>query len=271
LSARSLFKVFCLVGSLAFLGQRCHSAVPTDYLVSYNGDNAAWGIGSNSGSLREAVANANAGVGLNQIDWNAGIAGTLVLATDLVVNPNTIFNVGSIVPTLAGNGATATNAVAITNAAGGINLVAGPGSLDLHNDYTNNFIIVSAIYGSGSLSKSGNGIVTLEGGNTYTGGTTINAGTLYITNDVCLGGGPLTFSGGTLGISGNIASARPFYLNGSGTINTNSYNMSVSGPIADGVGSGGLNKIGSGTLFLNAANTYTGGTMVSSGLSRPDL
>lgn len=60
--------------------------------------------------------------------------------------------------------------------------------------------------GSGSLSKSGNGVLTLTGANTYTGSTTVEAGTLRLNRT---GGGTLpntanvTVNGGTLRISTN--------------------------------------------------------------------
>jgi fibronectin-binding autotransporter adhesin len=52
----------------------------------------------------------------------------------------------------------------------------------------------------GSLIKVGSNLLALKGANTYTGGTTIMAGTLVARADNNLGGasGALTFDGGTL-------------------------------------------------------------------------
>ncbi|ECS2400165.1 AIDA autotransporter-like protein ShdA, partial [Salmonella enterica subsp. enterica serovar Meleagridis] len=50
----------------------------------------------------------------------------------------------------------------------------------------------NAISGSGQVEKSGDGTLTLSGSNTYTGGTTINDGTLIATSVDALGSGDVT-------------------------------------------------------------------------------
>ena len=59
------------------------------------------------------------------------------------------------------------------------------------------------ITGTGSIAKTGAGVLTLSGVNTYAGGTTISAGAIAVTDDSNLGNvaGGLTFNGGTLRVS----------------------------------------------------------------------
>ena len=80
-------------------------------------------------------------------------------------------------------------------------------------------------------------------------------------------------SGGVLRLSGNIADLTPtagtvgkvlFQLNaGGGVIDTNGFTTSLSTVVS---GAGGLTKVGSGTLTLGNANTYTGVTLVNGGV-----
>ena len=55
--------------------------------------------------------------------------------------------------------------------------------------------------GGGSLTKQGSGIFTLAAANTFTGITTIAAGTLQLTNSSALGSSMLDYTTGTLDIS----------------------------------------------------------------------
>jgi autotransporter-associated beta strand protein len=101
-----------------------------------------------------------------------------------------------------------------------------------------------AIGGSGRLTKGGTGTVVLATSNTYTGGTTISAGTLQIGN------------GGTVGsITGNVTDNGVLSFSRSNAIN-------FGGTIS---GTGSVTKLGTGTLTLAAANTYHGGTTISAG------
>jgi fibronectin-binding autotransporter adhesin len=131
-------------------------------------------------------------------------------------------------------------------------------------DQASNGTYAGVMGGSGGLTKSGAGTLTLTGANTYSGVTTINGGTLSVGADNNLGsGGGLAFGGGTLQYSNGFSSSRAVTLNaGGGTIDTNGNSATLSGIIG---GTGGLTKSGTGTLTLSGANTYSGGTTVNAG------
>jgi autotransporter-associated beta strand protein len=118
--------------------------------------------------------------------------------------------------------------------------------------------------GSYGLVKSGAGSTTLSATNTYSAGTTINAGTLSVSADTNLGGasGGLTFNGGTLEATATLTSTRAVTLTGLGTVQVDTGTTTLNGAIA---GAGGLTKSGTGTLTLGAAETYTGATTINAG------
>ena len=65
---------------------------------------------------------------------------------------------------------------------------------------SNNLTVGGVISGSvESLVKAGAGTLTLDGADTYSGGTTLSAGQLNVNNPLALGGGTVAISGGTLG------------------------------------------------------------------------
>ena len=105
------------------------------------------------------------------------------------------------------------------------------------------------VSGSGSLTQMGPGTLILTGSNTYSGSTTISAGTLQIDN------------GGTTGnITGNVLDNGSLAFNRSDILN-------FGGVVS---GSGSLAQMGPGTLILTAANTYSGGTTISGGTLQID-
>ena len=59
----------------------------------------------------------------------------------------------------------------------------------------------------GSLTKIGTGTLVLTNPNSYTGGTTIHGGRLWVNNRVGTGSGPVMVNAGTLGGTGSIAGA----------------------------------------------------------------
>ncbi|MFL6515525.1 MAG: beta strand repeat-containing protein [Chthoniobacterales bacterium] len=121
------------------------------------------------------------------------------------------------------------------------------------------------ISGTGSLTKAGSGLLSLNGSNTYSGGTTINAGTVAINSGSSLGaaGGGLTINAGTLEVTNGFATNRSTTLGStSSTIQVDTgQTFAVNGTVGGG---GTLNKTGAGTLVLNANNSYSG-TVINGG------
>ncbi|MDA8481057.1 autotransporter-associated beta strand repeat-containing protein [Citrobacter sp. Awk 4] len=100
------------------------------------------------------------------------------------------------------------------------------------------------IAGSGAINQMGTGRTILTGVNSYSGGTTISAGTLQLGN------------GGTSGaITGNVANNGVLAFNHSDT-------ATFAGVIS---GTGAVNQMGSGSTILTGNNSYSGGTTISAG------
>ena len=128
--------------------------------------------------------------------------------------------------------------------------------------------------GSGTLFKTGAGTLTLTGANSYGGGTVIAGGAIAIAQDAALGaasGGVSLGDAASIGTlnfinAAQLSSLRAFTLGGAGGVfNTTGAAVTLAGDIG---GTGGLTKIGAGTLELTHANSYTGSTVVAEGTLR---
>ncbi len=120
--------------------------------------------------------------------------------------------------------------------------------------------VSSTITGTGSLIKSGPGILLLSGNNTYTGKTSIEDGVLKVqslttTNGVgYLGNNSTVEITGTLVSLSSSSSNRSFIVNG-----TIQCNVGVTTTLSGIISGTSLTKSGTGTLILNGQNTYVSG------------
>ncbi|WP_433741522.1 autotransporter-associated beta strand repeat-containing protein [Pseudomonas putida] len=156
--------------------------------------------------------------------------GTTVLAGANTHTGGTTINAGTL---QIGNGGT-TGSVAgnITN------------NSNLAFNRSDVFTFAGVVSGTGALQQNGTGTLVLTNDNTYTGGTTINAGTLQLGD------------GGTSGmIAGNIVNNSTLAFNFS---DTHTHDGAISG-------TGGLLQNGLGTTILTGTNSYRGATTVSRG------
>ena len=151
-----------------------------------------------------------------------------------------------------------------------IGVTQGTGELQLNN----------AIGGNFALTKTGLGTLDLEGTNTFSGGLTVQQGTLFTsqpinnasTNGVLGNNSSVTLGSsgqtGTVEVSAGGTTNMPFTLAAGGTGAFSLFlgtNLQLSGAIG---GAGALLVNGSGTLTLSGNNTFTGGVTIQLGTLR---
>lgn len=119
-----------------------------------------------------------------------------------------------------------------------------PGSVSVNSDTDYTLGGSGRITGSGALTKAGAGTLTLATLNDYTGGTTINAGTLQLGNGITSGS-----------IAGDVLNDAALVLDSPG-------DLTLVGVIS---GAGTLTKSNTNTVTLSGENTYSGGTVVNAG------
>ncbi|MBE1529555.1 fibronectin-binding autotransporter adhesin [Sphingopyxis sp. OAS728] len=200
--------------------------------VTLQGSNQARTIalgGTNTGNNTLAGSIGNAGTGVTTLAKND--SGTWVLTGNHSYTGSTNVNAGTLF--IGGGGATGSIASALVNNFGTL----GFNRSDL-------LAYGGQIVGTGSLRQTGAGTTVLTGTNSYTGGTTIDAGTLQLGN------------GGTTGsIVGDIVDNGLLVFNRSDLVN---FNGLISG-------SGAVRQFGSGTTVLSGINSYAGGTSILGG------
>ena len=202
---------------------------------------------------------------------------------------NTLSNAGTLTVASAGILETANVGANLTTISGGT-LIGFPGGdlIVIQNNAAAGMTISSTIANNGAatgLTKSGPGLLTLTGPNTYTGGLFLNGGTLNAATTNINGGSTtngITFNGGTLqaATTGGITTAKAITINpNGGTVDTNGNSVTFSGNLTGGIavgagligsfdptGEASFTKTGAGTLTLSgAANAFTGAFIINNG------
>ena len=272
-------------GGLAVGGSGVGYATFQDYAI-YNGGAGNLIIGQNTGSQGTLNLFGNPQITANSIYVGSGADGLVNQSGGNVTSvPGAIeIQVGS-------------SSQGIWNQTGGTN--SAPGWLSIgHNpsaigilNVSNNAVfnqtsaggaIILGEGGTGTLNIGNGGIVNaqstaygvLVGWNTTgTGTLNLNAGGVLVAYLLQggQGSGTLNFNGGTLkaapGANNNFMSylSAANVLAGGAVIDTGTNTITIVQTLNDGGGVGGLTKLGSGTLMLNAANTYNGNTIISAG------
>jgi fibronectin-binding autotransporter adhesin len=203
------------------------------------------GSGGTSGSLGTGAVSNDSVLAFNRSD-------TLTVANN-ITGTGSLIQSGSGTTILTGtnkyDGTTTISSGALQVGNGGTTGTLGTGDVDnagsLIFNRSDSVTVSNLITGAGSLTKSGSGTLTIVADNAYSGGTTINGGTLQV------GDGGTT---GSIG-SGDITNSATVVFN-----RTN--DLTVAGDIS---GSGTLIQSGAGTLVLTGSNSYSGSTIIRSG------
>jgi len=241
---------------------------------------------SSTGTL--GITKTGAGVlvlgGTNTYTGNTTLnGGTLRVTSSRALSTGTL-TISSGTLELAGNGITLTNTIALGSAVRTISGLDGSAVVDA--------TLSGKISGTGGINKTNAGTLRLSGTNTYSGATTVTAGTLDFAKANSLlatnwtaaklivqSGATAAFNVGGAGefTSANIDTLKALgtstggFRNGSflGLDTTNAsgsftYSSNI-GNTNTGANSIGLNKLGTGMLALTGSNSYTGGTIITTG------
>ncbi|MGV3663627.1 MAG: autotransporter-associated beta strand repeat-containing protein [Prosthecobacter sp.] len=237
---------------------------------------------------------------LNATTIQRGTAGTGAGASTATINFNWV---DGTISNIAGSNQTVNGNTAVSGLTGGLNIVlnntgnvSGTHTWNVSGTQTATVQDTVTLSGAGSLTKTGAGTLVLGGANSYAGTTTVSEGTLRFvlrsslyngnttdwtaTNLVVNAGAAAAFNvGGTgeftsadIDLLKSLGTSTGGFKSGSslGLDTTNAsggsftYGSAIANP-NNGLNTLGLVKLGTGTLVLTEASTYTGGTSIAGG------
>ena len=234
-------------------------------VIYWDPGHSASGTGSGGNGAWD-TSTANWFNGISDVTWSntdgpvavfAGSAGTVTLGTGITASGLTFNTTGY---TVTGNTLT---------------LAGGAGAISIGSGATDT--VSSVIAGSVGLTLSGGGILVLSGADIYSGTTTINAGILRAGAANALSANSavtlanvagttldLNNFSNTISVLSGGGTAGGNVTLGSGTLTTgNGSSTTFAGSMS---GTGGLTVQGAGTFILSGTNSFTGTTLVTSGV-----
>jgi autotransporter-associated beta strand protein len=141
-----------------------------------------------------------------------------------------------------------------------------PSQMTVNSSMPYRFVGTGSLTGSGALTLNSGNALFLETSNGITGGITVTAGSLVVTNDNALGaaGNGITIAGGTLQANDNISSLRSISFTANSSLGVvAAKGFQISGSLS---GSGGVTKVDNGTLALTGSNSLAGSLSVNQGV-----
>ncbi len=226
--------------------------------------------GANALAVTKDGANTWALSGLNTYTGATTInAGTLSLGANNVLPDGTAVTV-NVSGTLDLNGYSDT--IGSLNGIGTVtNNAAGWETLTLGDAGDSSFSGTIKEAGGGkclTITKTGTSIMTLSGANSYSGGTNLQAGTIVLGNDACLGTGYLNLTGTSGTIKSTDDARKIKFLDlGSGALTVSGSNSLEITKTISGGGNIVINMTDTSKALTlsNATNSYTGGTNLVAG------
>jgi autotransporter-associated beta strand protein len=214
-----------------------------------------------TGTLTSTAVNVASGAALTS-------TGGLADATVLSLTGSATFTGAETLASLDGSGTLSATAVTV----GTLN---GTGTINASGAITASSGDFGGVIVSGSLVKNDAGTLALTGSNTYTGGTTVNAGTLalgHATNTLSDAGGLTLNPGGTVDLGANTETVAAFTstggtLNGAGTLTAATYALNNGTTINADLGAGALSANGvvaiNGDIAAGSVSIQSGTTTLS--------
>ena len=221
----------------------------------------------------------------NAANWQAGVAPSagdqLIFQGTALTSTQNDFTAGTSFQSLefqsnnfsiAGNSFTVTGSITTDSGVSGTAIsapVALSGSVSASVAAGESLSLSGAVSGTGSLTTTASGTLSLAASNSYSGGTTIDAGMVSFASGGLGSSGTITLGGtSTLQWSGSntqdISSRLALASAAAATLDTESNTVTLATGFG-GSSTASLTKAGSGTLILTGSEGYSGGTTISSG------